>query len=77
LLTAFRLPTTIAHMDSELAQLESRVEQLIGLYEAGKAEARELRMRVTALEAENRRLGQKVATAAERLEALLERLPED
>ncbi len=63
-------------MDSELSQLESQLEQLIGLYEAGKAEARELRMRIAALEAENRQLARKVRMATEKLEALLERIPE-
>lgn len=76
MLTAFRLPTTIAHMDSELSQLESQLEHLIGLYEAGKAEARELRMRIAALEAENRQLARKVRMATEKLEALLDRIPE-
>ncbi len=64
-------------MDTELSQLETQVEELIGLYEAGKAEMRELRKRVSALEAENRRLTEKVGIAAEKLEAVLERLPED
>lgn len=63
-------------MDAEISKLENQVEQLIGLYEACKAEGRELRTRVGRLEAENRVLADKVTFATERLERLLEKLPE-
>ncbi|HRQ56212.1 MAG TPA: hypothetical protein PLN31_02245 [Azoarcus taiwanensis] len=63
-------------MDNELSRLEAQLEQLIGLYEAGKRERRELAERVVALEAHNRRLSEKVALATEKLETILERLPE-
>lgn len=63
-------------MENELSRLEAQLEQLIGLYEAGKRERRELAERVVALEAQNRRLSDKVAVATEKLESLLERLPE-
>jgi hypothetical protein len=62
-------------MDAELSRLENQLEQLIGLYESGKIEARELRTRVIRLEADNRRLGEKIRLATEGLEALLEQLP--
>lgn len=63
-------------MDKELSRLEAQLEQLISLYEAGKRERRELAERVVALEAHNRRLSDKVALATEKLETILERLPE-
>jgi len=63
-------------MDAELSKLENQVEQLIGLYEACKADGRELRARVVRLEAENRALADKVRLATSRLESLLEKLPE-
>jgi len=63
-------------MDAEITQLENQLEQLIGLYEAGKGELRELRSRIAVLEAENRRLGEKVRVAASSIEAMLEKLPE-
>jgi FtsZ-binding cell division protein ZapB len=64
-------------MDTEISDLEGKLEQLIGLFEAGKSEVRNLRTRVAALEAENRQLADKVRLATERLESLLARLPED
>ncbi|NMG65476.1 hypothetical protein GPA19_11000 [Azoarcus indigens] len=63
-------------MDAELTQLETQVEQLIGLYESLKAENRELRARVGRLEADNHSLSDKVKLAADKLEAMLEKLPE-
>lgn len=64
-------------MDTEISDLEGKLEQLISLFEAGKADARDLRARVTSLEADNRQLTEKVRIATERLESLLARLPED
>jgi len=75
-LTALRAPSTIRRMDAELNKLENQVEQLIGLYESGKAERRELRTRIARLEAENRALAEKVNLATVKLENLLARLPE-
>lgn len=75
-MTAYGRPSTIRRMDAELNKLEHQLEQLIGLYESGKVEARELRTRVARLEADNRVLADKVRLATEKLEALLEQLPE-
>lgn len=63
-------------MDSELAQLEAQLEQLISLHDRGKAENIGLHGRVTQLDAENRQLAAKLKRAIERLEALLDKLPE-
>jgi cell division protein ZapB len=63
-------------MDTELSQLESQIEQLISLHARLKADNVDLRGRVSRLEAENRQLGDKLRLAAEKLEAVLEKLPE-
>lgn len=65
-----------ARMDTELSNLENRLEQLIGLYESRKVEMRGLRERLAALELDNRRLAEKLSFATEKLESLLDRLPE-
>ena len=75
-MTALRVPSTIRRMDAELNKLENQIEQLIGLYESGKAEGRELRTRIVRLEAENRMLADKVKLATSKLENLLQQLPE-
>lgn len=63
-------------MDTELAQLEAQLEDLISHYERLKADNAALRGRVVQLEGENRRLSDKVRVAADRLEGLLDKLPE-
>lgn len=63
-------------MESELTQLEHQLEQLITLYQTGKTTARELRVRVARLEAENRELAEKVKFATVKLEGLLDKLPD-
>ena len=63
-------------MDNELAQLEAQLEQLISQYERLKAGNLELRGLVARLEAENRQLADKVRLATDRLESLLDKLPE-
>lgn len=63
-------------MDAELTQLEQQLETLIGLYEGLRRENRELLRRVVKLDAENRRLGDKLKVAVEGVETILEKLPE-
>lgn len=75
-LTAPQAPSTIPPMDAELNKLEHQVEQIVGLLESCRADGRELRTRVARLEAENRALADKVRLATEKLEGLLEQLPE-
>lgn len=76
MLTACWAPTTIRPMETELSRLEQRLEQLVGLYESDRLEGRNLRMRIASLETENRRLADKVRLATEKLESVLDRLPE-
>ncbi|MDR1462847.1 MAG: hypothetical protein LBI68_06910 [Azoarcus sp.] len=63
-------------MDAEFTRLETQLEQLISMYAALRGENRELRTHKSRLEAENRLLMSKVDLAAEKLEAVLARLPQ-
>lgn len=63
-------------MDAEIARLEEQLDKLITLYEAGRSDLRDARSRVTELEGENRALRDRLRAASERLEAILDRLPQ-
>lgn len=63
-------------METELAQLETQLEQLIGRYGRLKADNSSLHGRVAQLEADNRKLSAKLKLATERLEVVLDKLPE-
>lgn len=75
-MTGVSAASTIVFMNAEISKLEGQLEQLIEYYEAGKAELRELRSRVAALEAENRKQAEKVRIATSSIESMLEKLPE-
>ena len=75
-MTAREALSNIGAMEIELAQLENQLEQLIGRYGRLKAEHSGLHVRVAQLEADNRKLSAKLTLAAQRLEAVLEKLPE-
>lgn len=64
-------------MDTELSRLEAQLEQLIDHFQAGKRDRRDLCSRIASLEAENRKLSEKLAVAVSRLESVLDRLPEN
>ncbi|MBL8382218.1 MAG: hypothetical protein JNM90_04020 [Burkholderiales bacterium] len=59
---------------SELEAFEGKVAQLVALLGQVKDENRDLRLRVTQLEAANRAADAKLAAARERLEALADRV---
>ena len=63
-------------MDRDLFALEERIEQFITLCQNLRTENQELRTRVAGLEVERNRLNEKIETACDRLESLLERMPE-
>lgn len=63
-------------MDAELNRLEAQLEQLISMYAALRDENRGLRGQLSRTEAENRQLTGKIDLAAEKLEAVLSRLPQ-
>ncbi len=63
-------------MDSELDGLEEKLAQLVRRLEALRSENLELRQQVANRTDENSRLGEKLAAAKTRIEALLKQIPE-
>jgi len=63
-------------MDAEIARLEAQLDKLITLYEAGRTDLSAARSRVAELEAENDAMRERLRSAAERLDAIIERLPD-
>jgi uncharacterized protein (TIGR02449 family) len=66
----------ICPMDSELAVLENKVEQLLARCETLFAESSSLRSRVADLESDRQRLIDKIDTAALRIEDLIAQIPQ-
>ena len=64
-------------MNTELEALEIKVDQVLALVHQLQAENEVLRNRITAAENERLDLRQKMALASERLEALVDKLPEE
>jgi cell division protein ZapB len=64
-------------MDAELTALEERIRQFAGFCVRLRDENQHLRSQVASLEGENRRLSDKVDAARRRLEALVNRIPEE
>jgi cell division protein ZapB len=63
-------------MDTEILALEERIRQAVDLCQRLRGENSDLRQRVAQLQSENRRLMDKITSARERLEGLLEQIPE-
>ncbi|MGE5946327.1 MAG: hypothetical protein ACM35F_06485 [Betaproteobacteria bacterium] len=64
-------------MNMELDALEARIEQVVALVHQLRAENEVLRNQMTAADAERLHLRQTMNAALERLEALMDKLPED
>jgi cell division protein ZapB len=64
-------------MDADLKALEDKIGQLVELTQKLRDDNRGLRQQLAAATNDNKRLGEKVDAARARLEALLERLPEE
>jgi cell division protein ZapB len=64
-------------MEADLKALEERIGQLVELTQRLRTDNRGLRQQLAQAVNDNKRLGEKVDVAKARLEALLERLPED
>lgn len=64
-------------MEAELKALEDKVSQLVDLCQRLRAENLQLRQEVAGVQSENRALTEKIGTAKERLEHLLEQIPEE
>ena len=64
-------------MNMELDALEGKIEQVVALIEHLRAENEVLKNQIAAAEAERLHLRQTVTLACERLELLVDRLPEE
>ena len=65
-----------AAMEEQLSALEDRIRQTVELCQQLRAENKELRQEVVQLTSENKRLSDKITDAKERLQGLLEQIPE-
>ena len=63
-------------MDAELADLEAKLALVVQRLKTLREENRDLRQQVAARTDENVRLGEKLASAKTRIEALLKQIPE-
>lgn len=61
---------------TEFENLEQKLTTLVALTKQIKEENRDLRVRAGELDAENRRLANKVSAARDRIEAMIARLPD-
>jgi cell division protein ZapB len=64
-------------MEADLKALEDKIGQLVELTQRLRSDNRDLRQQLAQAVNDNKRLGEKVDAAKARLEALLERLPEE
>lgn len=64
-------------MSISLDQLERKVDQMVAVCASLRSENQDLRAHVASLEAEKAALKKKIDTTCERLEGLMERLPEE
>jgi cell division protein ZapB len=64
-------------MSVSLDQLEHKVEQILAVCNSLRGENQDLRAHVAGLEAENAALATKIEVTRQRLETLMERLPEE
>ena len=75
-MTGLDFPNYSASMDAEIVALEERIRQAVDLCQRLRGENSDLRQRVAQLQNENRQLADKITSARERLEGLLEQIPE-
>ncbi|TXG93851.1 MAG: hypothetical protein E6R09_18460 [Rhodocyclaceae bacterium] len=64
-------------MNAELETLEAKIEQVVALVHQLRAENEVLRNQMVAAEAERLHLRQTMTAARERLEGLMDKIPED
>ena len=64
-------------MNTELDALEAKIEQVVALVHQLRAENEVLKNQIAAAESERLHLRQTMTVARERLEGLMEKLPED
>lgn len=66
-----------AHMQTEMKSLEDKVEQIVEACIQLRTENSQLRQQLAAAQNDNKRLSEKIQGAHNRLEALLENIPEN
>ena len=64
-------------MDTDLEELEAKIEQAVALVHQLRAENEVLKNQIAEAEAERLHLRRSMTAARERLESLMDRLPED
>jgi cell division protein ZapB len=64
-------------MESELKSLEQKLTQFVELCQRLRNDNHELRQQLASALSENKQLTEKIDTASDRLETLLEQLPEE
>ena len=64
-------------MESELKSLENKLGQVVELCQRLRTDNQQLRQQLASALSENKQLTEKIDTASDRLETLLEQLPED
>lgn len=64
-------------MDAELKSLEDKIDQLVSLYQDICRENASLRQLLKDAETKNHQLVERVSTSAERLQTLLDNLPDE
>jgi cell division protein ZapB len=76
-LTTFDLLPSVGRMEAEIAALDERLQQLIALTQRLRQDNGALRQQLAQVQDENKRLRDRASQARTRLEALVERLPEE
>ena len=64
-------------MEAELKALEDKIAQFVQLNQRLRAENMQLRQQLANVQNENKHLAEKIGGAKNRLEALLDQIPED
>lgn len=63
-------------MNIDISSLEAKVDRVIAFCDALRAENHALRERIASLEQEKHALAERMTTARERIETIMEKLPE-
>lgn len=64
-------------MDADLKSLEKKLDQFVELCQRLRADNQQLRQQLASAMSDNKQLSDKIGTAANRLENLLNQIPED
>ncbi len=64
-------------MDTELKSLEQKLDQFVGLCQRLRAANQQLHQQLASAMNENKQLNEKIGTATNRLESLLNQIPEE